>query len=543
METDAAREIDVAEVDDISGGTAALELGGLEIALHHGTDIVASDANPAFAAYRGQPHRPDRFLVEWTTYRVTAPGADALRVGSARVLPLVAPHPVFEVRFENQLGLAHLQPLRGGKPFGAGTTVEVIAAKFATPLESIRFTDLVLADLFARQASLPFLAAAPTGRLVREARRPPNLLFAYHFFRRHGQDLMRAVQAIAHRPLRRLHEVYEDVRLVEASDIDLDAMLSVLRAATHNDLSEPRIAHRLRPERVRQRRPIETLDVPENRFALDVARRMLDRADAIPEAPWYRQVPEADRIRLGALRGALRAFVRDRQFIEVGPLVRIPVESRVLQRRDGYRELTRLWFAFQRARQPLFDRLEHAIDIRDIATLYEYWVFFELADRIGAALDIPGTMDAVGDGVDGLRHRFACRFGTAGTLVYNGSECGYSGVQLRPDYLWIPAEGTRVAFDAKFRMVASSSIAVLEDGELPAGMSYDPKDDDLVKMHAYRDALGMRAAVVLYPGTSSTFRPVIGPAASTTVADVVLNEGLSGVGEIGMSPLAMGEAL
>ncbi|MGC4190602.1 MAG: DUF2357 domain-containing protein [Thermomicrobiales bacterium] len=497
----------------------------------------------ALAAYHGLPHRPACFLHEWATYRVTVAGADELVVGSTRIGPLIAGHDVFEVRFENQLGFARIQPMKAGRHLGPGMAVEVIAEKFATPLESLAFTDGLLLDLFARQMPMPFQVAAPTGRLVREARRPPNLLFAYHFFRRYGQDLMRAMQAIAHRPLRRLHEVYEDVRLVEASDIDLDAMLSVLRGATHNDLSEQRIAHRLRPERVRQRRPIETLDVPENRFVLDVARRMLDWADSIPEATWYGRVPEADRIRLAALRGALRAFVRDRQFTEVGPLVRIPAESRVLQRRDGYRELTRLWFAFQRARQPLFDRLEHAIDIRDIATLYEYWVFFELADRIGAALDLPGTMDAVGDGVDGLRHRFACRFGTAGTLVYNWSERGYSGVRLRPDYVWIPAEGVRVAFDAKFRMVASTSPAVLEDGELPAGVSYDPKDDDLVKMHAYRDALGVRAAVVLYPGTSATFRPAAGTIAPTTVADVVLNEGLSGVSEIGMSPLVMGGAL
>ncbi|MGC4107717.1 MAG: DUF2357 domain-containing protein [Thermomicrobiales bacterium] len=495
----------------------------------------------AHAAYHGLPHRPVRFLHEWATYRVTAPDADELAVGSARIPPLIAGHDVFEVRFENQLGFSRIQPMRAGHPLGQGMTVEVIAEKFATPLESLVFTDGLLLDLFARQTPMPFQIAAPTGRLVREARRPPNLLFAYHFFRRHGQEVMRAVQAIAHRPLRRLQEVHEDVRLVEASDIDVDAMLSVLRGATHNDLSEPRIAHRLRPDRVRQRRAVETLDVPENRFAIDVARRLLDRADAIPDTSWYGRIPETDRIQLDALRGGLRSFAQDRQFVDVGPLLRIPGESRVLQRRDGYRELTRLWFAFQRARQPLFDRLEHAIDIRDIATLYEYWVFFELADRIGAALDCPGTMDAAGDGIDGLRHRFACRFGTMGTLVYNWWERGYSGVGLRPDYLWTPAEGPRVALDAKFRMVASSSVSDPEDGELPSGISYDPKDDDLVKMHAYRDALGMRAAVVLYPGTSATFRPVSGAMASTTVAAVVLDEGLSGVGEIGMRPLTTGE--
>jgi len=516
--------------------------GSMTIARWDGDDPFDADAvSAALESYRGQPHRPERFVVEWAVYRVTAPGADALQVGSTAVRPLIPGHDVFEMRFENQLGLAHLQPLRGGKRLGPGMTVEVVAAKFATPLESVRFIDRVLTDLFARQAPLPFVPVAPTGRLVREARRPPNLLFAYHFFRRHGQDVARAVQTIAHRPLRRLSDIQEDVRLVEAADIDLDAMMSVLQRATRNNPAESRIAHRLHPDRVAQRSPIETLDIPENRFALDVARRMAQTVDAVLQQPWLMRAPAENRERLAFLGSGLSAFVRSRQFLEVGPMTRIPTESRALQRRDGYRELTRLWFALQRARQPLFDRLHHAIDVRDIATLYEYWVFFELAEQIGSALGERGILGSVGK--DGLARGLTCAFGTAGTLIYNPMRKGYSGVWLRPDYLWLPSSGQAVAFDAKFRMSVRLISVDDIDGQIPAGVAYDPRDDDLVKMHAYRDALGVRAAVVLYPGTSSTFRPDSGRSHPVTVADVVLGSGLSGVGEIGMSPLAMGEVL
>ncbi|CAN0505687.1 unnamed protein product, partial [Phaeothamnion confervicola] len=174
----------------------------------------------------------------------------------------------------------------------------------------------------------------------------------------------------------------------------------------------------------------------------------------------------------------------------------------------GYRELTRLWFALQRARQPLFDRLHHAIDMRDIATLYEYWVFFELAEQIGSAVGDRAVLGSVGN--DGLARGLTCAFGAVGTLVYNPTKKGYSGVWLRPDYLWLPSSGDAVAFDAKFRMTARPVSVADMVGQIPAGVAYDPKDDDLVKMHAYRDALGVRAAVVLYPGTSATFRPVSG---------------------------------
>lgn len=512
--------------------------GVLAFEVLSGQAIEPEDALAALDAMTGHGQRPDCFLSEWTTYRVMAPGAETLRIGSTVVPPLIPDHGIFDIRFENQLGIAHIQPLRAGRPLGPATTVEVIATKFATPLESIRFTDRVLTDLFARQAPLPFLAAAPTGRLVREARRPPNLLFAWHFFRRYGYEVIRAVQVIAHHPLQRLSDVREDVRIAEATTIDLDTMLSVLHRATRNDVSEPGIAHRLQPTSVEQRRPVETLDIPENRFVLDVARRMAQTADDVLLQPWITRAPEAELARVETLRNALRTFTRDRQFGEVGPMTRIPVESRVLQRRDGYRELTRLWFAFQRARQPMFDRLQHAIDVRDIATLYEYWVFFELVDQIGAAVGVSGVLDALGN--DGMTHGLTCTFGRMGKLVYNPKERGYSGVSLRPDYLWTPTDGQPVVFDAKFRMTQHSMAANDSEPDLPPGVAYDPKDDDLVKMHAYRDALRVRAAMVLYPGTSAVFRATTRETRSVTVATVVQNEGLSGVGEIGMSPLATG---
>jgi predicted component of viral defense system (DUF524 family) len=440
------------------------------------------------------------------------------------------------MQFENQLGLARIQPFASGRPIGPGKLVEVVARKFATVAESTSFLDRLLMDLFAEGAMLPFLVNAPTGRLVQEVRRPPNLLFAFHFFRRHGRELVRALQTIGHRPLLRLFDVEEFVGVDQVRGIDLDAMMSVLTYATANDRRAPSIAHRLRPERVRQRLPVETIDTPENRFVLTAARRFLDTAKSVQRASWYdASVSLHDRSQLSGMVGDVSRFVQDRQFLEVGHLGQMPAASRVLQRRDDYREVTHLWFAFQRARQPLFDRLDHAIDIRDVATLYEYWVFFELARQIGEIHGVKGRAETPATVGFGLSHASFMHYPGTGRLYFNLSRKGYSGVSLRPDYLWVPETGRPVAFDAKFRMHHSTLAAMA--GEIPEDATYFAKDDDLVKMHAYRDALGVRAAVVIYPGTISTFRGTDGAKGKVTIEQILSEPDLTGVGEIAMSPI------
>jgi len=96
---------------------------------------------------------------------------------------------------------------------------------------------------------------------------------------------------------------------------------------------------------------------------------------------------------------------------------------------------------------------------------------------------------------------------------------------LRPDMVWEPATGAPVAFDAKFRLRTA----------------YDGTDQwneaDLVKMHAYRDALDVRAAVAIYPGDLSQFWMADRSRAdhSTSIRDVILNP-VEGIGAFARTP-------
>lgn len=86
---------------------------------------------------------PARWCVyEWTDYIGHFPGADRLRIGSAWLLPIVQSDGLFQVRFENQLGLTSLTPYAGSHRLAPALHLEVLARKFAHPRHS---ADLVRA--------------------------------------------------------------------------------------------------------------------------------------------------------------------------------------------------------------------------------------------------------------------------------------------------------------------------------------------------------------------------------------------------------------
>ena len=84
-------------------------------------------------------------------------------------------------------------------------------------------------------------------------------------------------------------------------------------------------------------------------------------------------------------------------------------------------------------------------------------------------------------------------------MVYNQYQSSYS-VPLRPDFTWKRGGQAEVVFDAKFRLERLDVAG--EDDDSPETTA---KRADLYKMHTYRDALGVRAAVAVYPGTESVF--------------------------------------
>ena len=123
-----------------------------------------------------------------------------------------------------------------------------------------------------------------------------------------------------------------------------------------------------------------------------------------------------------------------------------------------------------------------------------------------------------------------------GTLHYNRTYRGYSGIPLRPDCTWELPNGDLIALDAKFRMTNLFDRNDADDA--PELSKAKVKNDDLQKMHTYRDAIpNVRAAIALYPGTTGHFRTATGTSRFVTLEDVV-NGNIDGIGAIPMKPVS-----
>jgi predicted component of viral defense system (DUF524 family) len=474
------------------------------------------------------------YFHEWRDYWLRCSGADRLRVGGEWQAPQFEDW--FCVRFENQLGLATLQPYAGQHPLEPPLHVEVISPKFPTLDQHLNFFRALLDDLFARAARLPFTVSAPTGRGVTESLRPPTPLFTLHFLCQcqHKCALETALAIVLAEPHRKLHDCPDWVPLIEATEADADVLVSILH--TPDTWTRARgftLATRLRgyaPTRVWQRRSEETFDTPENRFVLAFLREVLTAAEALPAQPWWNNVPAERQHVVRQAASLLRRVIAHPLFDDVGAMEHFPSNSQVLLRREGYRDLLNLWQTFHHARRPLFEPLRQAMEVRDVATLYETWAFFALTEDIAVLTDQSPVIDLHLSDKVGLNWQAEARFGAAGKLVYNQSQPSYS-VPLRPDFTWMRDGQAEVVLDAKFRL---ERLALEDDGEdTPEATA---RRADLYKMHTYRDALGVRAAAAIYPGTESVFYDHQQKRLAGIKLGDVLNGNLSGIGALVLRP-------
>lgn len=242
----------------------------------------------------------------------------------------------------------------------------------------------------------------------------------------------------------------------------------------------------------------------------------------------------------------LENWLSNSLFHKVGKLYTIPLNSPALQRKAGYRELFQAWLKFELAAQLVWKGGDDVYKAgkKDIATLYEYWVFFKMLDLInitfglhsesinnlikkdkdqlcitlkqGMQLELSGTFLAKNRE---LEIRFYYNRTFTGNRIYPSG--GSWTQQMRPDYtlsIWpkgismVKAEETEqivhIHFDAKYKIDQLEQIFQVDNDDLDAIRQDEIKGTykraDLLKMHAYRDAIRRTAgAYILYPGNKA----------------------------------------
>lgn len=300
------------------------------------------------------------------------------------------------------------------------------------------------------------------------------------------------------------------------------------------------------PERIKTIRKTDSVDTPENRFikhALESFLRLCTDINAKAKEFGHKKMENESALLIRELESQLHHTI----FKEISSPTTLKLNSPVLQRKEGFREVLRIWLMFDLAAKLIWNGGDdiYCGGKKDVATLYEYWLFFKLLELIQSVFNIErrDISDLIKETPDGLSLQLKQGKFTALKGVYDSGNRklnirfnynrSFSGKQtypesgswtttLRPDYtlsFWpfgiSEQEAERqelivhVHFDAKYKIenlkdfLAGNSEYDL-DKEKTENRKGIYKNADLLKMHAYKDAIRRTGgAYVLYPGDKS----------------------------------------
>ena len=305
----------------------------------------------------------------------------------------------------------------------------------------------------------------------------------------------------------------------------------------------------------------DTVDVTENRFVKFVLQSFSSFCSIIQQCKNAspRLKTEAE-LTANKLTGWLsRSF-----FLDVSNLQTMTLNSPALQRKEGYREVLQAWMMSKLAAQITWKGGDNVYQAgkRNVAALYEYWVFFKLLDIVKETFHLElteedekklvktdkdhinlelkqGHMKMIGGQFReasrtlNVRLYYNRTFSTSDQLDKSGSWT----TAMRPDYTLSIWSGNikeneaeeqdlivHIHFDAKYKLnrillnereLDDTHTFEDEDAELSEEdllMNQEKKEEekgiykrvDLLKMHAYKDAIRRTSgAYILYPGSEN----------------------------------------
>lgn len=374
-----------------------------------------------------------------------------------------------------------------------------------------------------------------------------------------NSDFTEAVQKVISNPKTNWEEENEISDIRKIRRITNYAVRQIISGTNRVDLPEN---HSLRNSnihsvslKINYYRKIENVDTPENRFikhVLEVFKKFCEECLAIFSLKQLaKPIREAEQ-----LIHNLESQLNYPFFQYINAPTSLKLNSPVLQKRSGYREILSRWLQFDLASKLIWKGGEDVYNAgkKDIASLYEYWLFFTLYDLIKEKFNIQSinfdekaykhlivpTSDGLNvmvksgkhtalEGVYTKRNRdlkikFSYNRTFKGGSKYNEANSGSWTAPLRPDYtlsVWSNAFTEQQAeayesivhihFDAKYKITNFyQNVHPNLDGlELEQTLNQEELDErkgtyknvDLLKMHAYKDAIRRSGgAYILYPG-------------------------------------------
>lgn len=362
-----------------------------------------------------------------------------------------------------------------------------------------------------------------------------------------SQEFQEAIHKIITQPVTDWSDTVIDKDIRAIKKINGKSLRQIVKSKNRINLPEN---HRLRrilasvPTKISVNYKKDTVDTPENRFIKYALNTFLSFVSEIKQ-----RSKEDSRLFKEAvmLVRKLEQNLAHSLFKEISEPSTLTLNSPVLQRKEGYREIFRVWLLFDLAAKLIWHGGDDVYQggKKNIATLYEYWLFFKLLDIIKELFGIPPvaldklieeTNDGLGlklkqgkhiplSGVyEGATRKLNIKF-SYNRLFSGNSEYPRQGSwtrPLRPDYtlsIWpygltekeanLEELVVYIHFDAKYRMASGNSPL---DTEIDLSMEKRQQEEgtyksaDILKMHTYRDAIRRTAgAYVLYPGSEQRY--------------------------------------
>ena len=294
------------------------------------------------------------------------------------------------------------------------------------------------------------------------------------------------------------------------------------------------------PARVQSELKTETMDTAENSFIKHALQSFLKLCNDIKTA-----VKQGTRIEkeVTSTIEKLEQHLHHTFFSEISRAQILKLNSPILQKKEGYREILKAWLMFDLAARLIWKGGEdvYASGKKDIATLYEYWLFFTLLNLLKELFEIfpkdledlikptndelslqlaMGEKRSIGGIFEHESRKLQINFSFNRTFSSTGDHPspGSWTKSLRPDYtlsFWPAGISEEFAeqeelivhihFDAKYKI--DNLVQIMDQNkdlneEKIEHLKGNYKNADLLKMHAYKDAIRRTGgAYVLYPGT------------------------------------------
>lgn len=351
-----------------------------------------------------------------------------------------------------------------------------------------------------------------------------------------------AIHKIQSNPVRKWTETMVERHISNVKRMGRDAMKQISRNPNRIDVRHMNMGVDSVPRTIKVPYKKDTVDTLENQFVKYVLMSFMSFCSQIQS---LKKANERLKREASIAISTLANYLSFSIFREVSMPSLLSLNSPALQRKEGYREILQAWLIFDLAAKLSWKGGDDVYEAgkRNVATLYEYWLFFKLLEAIGNIFNISpedkkdlvktdteninlelkqgktkmvrGTYDA---GVRKLNVRFY--YNRTFSSINNIHDAGSWTRTMRPDYTLTVWPGdidenqaeredliVHIHFDAKYKL--HKILLNNDEEETEETLNEEKKqqelgiykDVDLYKMHTYKDAIRRTGgAYILYPG-------------------------------------------